>query len=231
MAGPIWLTMTELEPLIAELSVPVTVSIVPAMMLVVKETVASPLASVVLVGAAKEPEQPGLVPRHHAAGRADGVVVSVGELGADCDCTAGNWQIIARHEQVFAATPTTSVSVPRFEALVTPTSAGLAVRVKFPLASGVPAVGRTRTFCQVNVFASPLLTLLTLRVKVPEVGASAMVVPLGIPLMLLPSVTVSPDTITEGSVPSVSNSNPAGAFRTRVPTFTSPAWIPCRRGL
>src|SRR5437867_10912334 len=60
------------------------------------------------------------------------------------------------------ATPVTSINVPK---LVTPLGPLIRVMgavpdlVMLPLANGVPAVGRTRTFCQVNLFFSLLLLL------------------------------------------------------------------------
>src|SRR5437879_3237461 len=52
---------------------------------------------------------------------------------------------------------------------VTPAITDVPVLVMFPEAKGVPAVGRTRTFCQVMVFSAPPELLLEM-VKVSWVG-------------------------------------------------------------
>src|SRR2546425_7490914 len=61
------------------------------------------------------------------------------------------------------ATPVTSINVPKFVTplgpLMTPVMPAVPDLVMLPLAKGVPAVGRTRTFCQVNLFFSLLLLL------------------------------------------------------------------------
>src|SRR5262245_14415523 len=64
------------------------------------------------------------------------------------------------------AAPGTSRNAPRLALVDSPTTLAVPLRVRMPLASGVPAVGRTRTFCQVNVQATPpLLGLVTVKVS------------------------------------------------------------------
>src|SRR6266513_5442880 len=101
------------------------------------------------------------------------------------------------------------------------------VLVILPLARGLVALGRTRTFCQVSEQLTPLL-LATLTVKVIWVvvrDVTATEVPLATPLMFLVSVPppVSRSIRTVGAVPLVSKTNPVGAFRRIVPVPTSPA--------
>src|SRR5438445_152709 len=48
------------------------------------------------------------------------------------------------------AEPGTSRNAPRLALVGSPTTLAVPLRVRVPLANGVPAVGRTRTFCQVN---------------------------------------------------------------------------------
>jgi len=61
------------------------------------------------------------------------------------------------------------------------TTARVAVPVStiFPLARGLIAVGRTRTFCQVSVFGvDPLLAEVTVKLKVVEVTLGVIAPPL-----------------------------------------------------
>src|ERR1051325_11205305 len=118
-----------------------------------------------------------------------------------------------RMARVLAA-PATSRRVPKLEAGATPVMLAVPLRARLPLASGVPAVGRTRTFCQVNLQVTPLkLGLVTVKtnwVLVTELMATA--VPLETPLMLLPAL---PEPVTRvinmlGAVPAVSKTKPAG---------------------
>ena len=94
------------------------------------------------------------------------------------------------------------------------------------MARGVPAVGRTRTFCQVRLHVTPfileLVTVKTSCVLVTEVIAAA--VPLARSLMLLaaPPEPLSRVIRTVGAAPAVSNTNPAGALSMIVPVPTSP---------
>src|SRR5439155_17775526 len=56
------------------------------------------------------------------------------------------------------AVPTTSVIVPKLVVLaVTPVIGAVPVLVRLPLANGVPAAGRTRTFCQMKEQVAPAL--------------------------------------------------------------------------
>src|SRR5439155_9704610 len=54
----------------------------------------------------------------------------------------------ARRTSLLAA-PATSRRGPKLELVETPGTLAVPVTVRLPLANGVPAVGRTRTFCQV----------------------------------------------------------------------------------
>src|SRR5262245_3381075 len=124
------------------------------------------------------------------------------------------------------AAPATSRRVPRLEVGETPAMVAVPVRLRLPLASGVPALGRTRTFCQVSRQVTPdALALVTVKViwlAVREVIAAA--VPLATPLMLLPlePLPVTRVIKTVGAVPPVSNTNPAGALRMIVPVPALP---------
>ena len=95
-----------------------------------------------------------------------------------------------------------------------------------PLARGLAALGRTRTFCQVSEqLTPPLLTALTVKVicvVVLEVIAAE--VPVATALIFLVSVPPPSNrsTRTVGAVPPVSKMNPLGAFRMMVPVPTSP---------
>src|SRR6266487_6126424 len=95
------------------------------------------------------------------------------------------------------------------------------VLVILPAARGVPADGRTRTFCQVRVQGlPPELTRLMVIVRLVEVFVTAMVDPSFKPLMFL--LALPPPFIkTVGAVPPVSNTNPLGTLRTMVPRPTS----------
>src|ERR1051326_6503981 len=55
-----------------------------------------------------------------------------------------------RIARLFAA-PGTSRKLPRFELVERPVTLAVPLALKLPLARGVPAVGRTRTFCQVSL--------------------------------------------------------------------------------
>ena len=57
----------------------------------------------------------------------------------------------------FLAAPATSRSVPRLELVERPTTLAVPVTLRLPMANGVPALGRTRTFCQVKVPRTPPL--------------------------------------------------------------------------
>src|SRR5437870_2595486 len=114
------------------------------------------------------------------------------------------------------AAPATSRKLPKLEVGDTPVMLAVPVRVRFPLASGVPAVGRTRTFCQVSEQTAPLLGAVTVKVSCVDVtDVIATEVPLETPLMFLEADP--PVILTVGAVPAVSKTNPAGALRMIVP--------------
>lgn len=115
------------------------------------------------------------------------------------------------------AAPTTSVNVPKLVVPpVTPAMVAVPLFVIFPVASGVPAEGRTRTFCHVSVFGSRVLTDVIVIVRVDAVRVTAIVEPLARLLMFLVEFA-SPVTRTVGAVPPVSNTNPVGALKIIVP--------------
>ena len=124
------------------------------------------------------------------------------------------------------AEPGTSRNAPRLALVGSPTTLAVPLRVRLPLASGAPAVGRTRTFCEVKEQVTPeALLLVTVKVNcvlVTEVMETA--VPLETPLMLLAALP-EPATLvirTVGAVPPVSKMNPLGALRIMVPVPASP---------
>src|SRR5690242_18530237 len=86
------------------------------------------------------------------------------------------------------AAPATSRKAPRLALVERPTTLAVPVRARLPRARGVPAVGRTRTFCQVSLQVIPLalelVTVNTSCVLLTEVIATA--VPLDTPLILFP---------------------------------------------
>jgi len=124
------------------------------------------------------------------------------------------------------AAPATSRNVPKFELVETVTTVAVPLTFKLPLAKGVPAVGRTRAFCQVNLQVTPLMLLLltvnVICVLVTEFMATE--VPLETPLMLFPPPPLPLSLVikTVGAVPPVSNIKPLGAFKSIVPGPTSP---------
>src|SRR5437660_1902791 len=62
------------------------------------------------------------------------------------------------------AAPGISQSKPSLEFAETLTNEAVPAKLRFPIASGVPAAGRTLTFCQVNLQAKPpLLFLVTVK--------------------------------------------------------------------
>src|SRR5437660_1134105 len=83
------------------------------------------------------------------------------------------------------AAPGTSRNRPRLAPVGRPVTLAAPLRVRMPVANGVPAVGRTRTFCQVNEFVTPpLLVLVTVKVSWVEVTlVIARELPLLAPLM------------------------------------------------
>src|SRR5438093_11517394 len=85
------------------------------------------------------------------------------------------------------AAPGTSRKTPKLELVDIPTTIAVPLSVRLPVAKGVPAVGRTRTFCQV-ILEKVLPELLLLIVKVSWVVVTEVIekdVPaLAAPLML-----------------------------------------------
>src|SRR5262249_13606242 len=130
---------------------------------------------------------------------------------------AEGWLWIAR----YLARPATSRSEPRMALVERPTTLGVPLRVRLPRARGVPALGRTRTFCQVKVLVTPLaLELVTVKVSCVEVTeVIATDVPLETPLILF---LEEPVIFTVGAVPPVSKIKPLGAFKMIVPVPTLP---------
>ena len=119
-----------------------------------------------------------------------------------------------------------SINEPKLvELSVTATIVDVPVLVILPLARGVAALGRTRTFCHVSEQVTALLlsevTVKVICVVVREV--IAIEVPLATPLMFLVSeaVPVRRSILTVGAVPPISKMNPLGAFRMIVPIPTS----------
>src|SRR3990172_10577878 len=88
----------------------------------------------------------------------------------------------------FTWAPGTSTRVPKFVIpAVMPVIVDVPLLVIFPLASGVPAVGRTLRFCHVREFVTPLLlALVMVNVTCVDVtDVTATLVPLTSPLMFL----------------------------------------------
>src|SRR5436190_16891267 len=122
------------------------------------------------------------------------------------------------------AAPEISRKVPRLELVDIPATVAVPLAMRVPLANGVPAMGRTRTFCQVSLHTTPprlvLVTVKIIWVAVTEVIATD--VALETPLMLLiafpPPLTLS--ILTVGALPPVSKRKPDGTFRIIVPVPT-----------
>src|SRR6266567_4626572 len=126
----------------------------------------------------------------------------------------------------YLAAPATSRKLPKFEFVDTVVSVAVPVTFRLPLASGVPAVGRTRKFCQVNLH-STLLALGLVTVNVIWVAVTDVIAndePLLTPLMLLPAFPppLNRSILTVGAVPPISKTKLLGAFRIIVPVPTSP---------
>src|SRR6266576_2534418 len=116
------------------------------------------------------------------------------------------------------AAPATSRKVPRLALVERPTTLAVPLIRRNPLTNGVPAVGRTRTFCQVNVQRAPAL-LGTVTVKVSCVALTEVIaseVPLLAPLIFL-EAELAEVSLTVGAVPLVSKTNPVGALTIMVP--------------
>src|ERR1051326_4603953 len=123
------------------------------------------------------------------------------------------------------ALPTTSFKRPKLEtASVTPGKVAVPVLVIDPEANGVPAVGRTRTFCQVIVLGVlPVLLVVMVNVSwVEETDVMASDVQLTGGLLFLVLSVVLPVILTVGAVPPVSKTNPLGALRITVPAAAFP---------
>src|SRR5258708_6213161 len=100
------------------------------------------------------------------------------------------------------AAPATSRKVPRLALVERPTTLAVPLIRRLPLANGVPAVGRTRTFCQVIVQSAALLGDVTVKVSCVEVtDVIATEVPLETALMFL--AADPPLILTVGAVPPV----------------------------
>src|SRR5215472_15972592 len=123
----------------------------------------------------------------------------------------------------FLAAPATSRKMPRFTLVERPTTLAVPVRARLPTTKGVPALGRTRTFCQVKVQrAPPLLERVTVKVScVVVTELIARELPLLAPLIDLEAEPVEV-IFTVGAVPPVSKIKPAGALRMMVPVSTLP---------
>ena len=111
--------------------------------------------------------------------------------------------------------------MPKLVVPFTPTIEEVPLLVILPEANGAPAEGRTRTFCQVKEFLTPLLVK-SVTVKVicaVVILVIAKLVPLATLLIFLvfgplPAMRV---TKTVGAVPPVSKINPEGTFKIIVP--------------
>src|SRR6266481_584873 len=118
----------------------------------------------------------------------------------------------------FLAAPATARKLPKFEFVDTVASVAVPVTFRLPLARGVPAVGRTRKFCQVNLhstlLALGLVTVNVIWVVVTDVIANDE--PLLAPLMLLPEFPppLNRSILTVGAVPLMSKMKLLGEFKT-----------------
>ena len=119
------------------------------------------------------------------------------------------------------AAPAISRSKPKL-APEAPTSVAVPELVMLPPANGVPAMGRTRIFCQVNLFgvAEGLLLTVTEMLIAVAVTVAEMVEPLAV-LLILRVAVESPFTRT-ATAAVVSKTSPLGAFRMMVPVLISP---------
>src|SRR6185369_13268629 len=85
--------------------------------------------------------------------------------GTPAVAVAEGWVRMAR----LLAAPATSRKVPRLALVERPTTLAVPLIRRLPLVNGVPAVGRTRTFCQVIVQSAALLGAVTVKVSCVEV--------------------------------------------------------------
>src|SRR6266851_6021638 len=120
---------------------------------------------------------------------------------------------------LFAA-PAISRRVPRLALVERPTTLAVPLRNRLPLARGVPAMGRTRTFCQVKVLVT-LLPELTVKVSCVEV-TEVMATEVPLPTALIFCELLPPLILTVGATPPVSNVHPLGTFKMMVPRPTLP---------
>ena len=126
-----------------------------------------------------------------------------------------------------AAAPVTSARNPQpVELVVTACMTDVPKVTRLPLASGVPAVGRTPILVHVSEQVTPPL-LAEVTVKVRFVGVMVVMgteVPLATPLIFWEIVPLPPTVvmITDGRGAFVLKTNPAGAFKMMVPTPTLP---------
>src|SRR6266567_2527182 len=116
------------------------------------------------------------------------------------------------------AAPAISRSVPRLPLVERPTTLAVPLRKRLPPAKGVPATGRTRTFCQVKVLVT-LLSELTVKVSCVEV-TEVMATEVPLPTALIFCELPPPLILTVGATPPVSNVQPLGTFKMMVPTPT-----------
>lgn len=118
-------------------------------------------------------------------------------------------------------TPAISVNVPRLVLLSTiPEITDVPVLTILPEASGVPAIGRTLTFCQVKELVTPLLVAAVIVMdNCVMVADTEIVEPLGRSFILRVLLPLPPIRVTKtvGAVPPVSKINPVGAFNIMVP--------------
>src|ERR1051325_5938299 len=88
------------------------------------------------------------------------------------------------------------------------------------MAHGVPAVGRTRTFCQVKVQAAALLGVVTVKTSCVElIEVMAFELPVLARLIFFPA-ELAPSILTKAAGALVSKMNPLGAFKTMLPAET-----------
>ncbi len=122
----------------------------------------------------------------------------------------------------FVIAPGTAISPPKFVTpLVTPAIVDVPVLVICPAGNGPPTVGRTRIFCHVREFMTPLVVK-SVTVKVicdVVIDVMATEVPVATLFMFLESGPFPETRVTKtvGAVPPTSNINPVGALRIIVP--------------
>src|SRR5262245_6585999 len=118
---------------------------------------------------------------------------------------------------ILAVAPTTSVSEPQLASVGLVKTLVLPLVVMFPLASGVPAVGRTWMFWKRMVLAVTLTAVIAAVMVEPLAATVALNVPFkATSLMLLPAVAL-PAVIFTVTVAFVLKMKPLGAVRTMLP--------------